>query len=55
VQTNTDVTTTGALLDRALPKSTYFQFQDQFYEQTEGMAMVSALSPVVERELNGGL
>ena len=26
---------------------TYFQFRDQFYEQTEGTAIVSSLSPAV--------
>ena len=28
-------------------KSTYFQYQDQFYEQIEGAAMGSPLSPII--------
>ena len=28
-------------------QSTYFQFQDQFFEQTDGAAMGSPLSPVI--------
>ena len=28
-------------------KSTYFSFQDQFYEQVEGAAMGSPVSPIV--------
>ena len=28
-------------------KNTYFSFQDQFYEQVEGAAMGSPLSPIV--------
>jgi hypothetical protein len=34
------------LLDICL-KSTYFQFEDKFYQQKEGMAMGNSLSPVV--------
>ena len=29
-------------------KNTYFSFQDQFYEQVEGAAMGSAISPIVD-------
>ena len=34
------------LLDFCL-KNMYFSFQDQFYEQVEGVAMGSLLSPIV--------
>jgi hypothetical protein len=34
------------LLDICL-KTTYFQFEDRFYQQKEGMAMGNSLSPVV--------
>jgi hypothetical protein len=34
------------LLDICL-RTTYFQFEDTFYQQKEGMAMGNSLSPVV--------
>ena len=35
------------LLLKFCPKNTYFSFQDQFYEQVEGSAMGSPVSPIV--------
>ena len=35
------------LLLEFCPKNTYFSFQDQFYEQVEGAAMGSPVSPIV--------
>ena len=35
------------LLLEFCPKNTYFSFQDQFYEQVEGAAMGSPVSPII--------
>ena len=36
-------------------KNTYFSFQDQFYEQVEGAAMGSPVSPIVAQSIHGVL